>query len=498
MMNGGLDSTGEPAGHFWSTNTKSDILRMAESKRSRSWPKVLARKVYEAASRPTLAPPTPTFGSRWAPSTAKFSHVLTLNGKHCKKRTFAVLLFQTFGINAFSFLFLGVWLFRNRRSLKTKGSGMNSIDAQSVVVSSHYSFNDTLKSPGNSLSESEFNKKPLVINMTPIRTVFKQLGLLSSMPYLDNVMGMMDSMNLRDMLERVRLGSYVDRYQKLYNDYTDEVDVAHCFLEYAVYTIFNHRFALKNSISSSFGSRGFEQDSIGMILHGVTELLQREDSSQLLSALFKMIPSPRRSVPEEEGSPAAVQSAPDVQALATNIARFYLRNYFSTLPGSKVRVDDRDPTNNPESLSDMVEQVSRPVFLSLFGVVPGVPASGRLDHLLLIASKERARPVTSPSNAIGLGNTESRNKLTPLDQPPPPPQWMSAPNGLKHRHKQHFHPAKTGNAFFDLGNAFFGTIQRANDATHGLYCAKQYVVNRMWDQFRGTMRRMMRAIPSAG
>ena len=371
--------------------------------------------------------------------------------------------------------------------MKTKGSQLNSIDAQSVVVSNSIKFNgnddrDTVV--GSSLPA----KRPLVINMTPIRTVLKQLGLLSSVPFLDNVIGMVDRANLRDIMDRVRLGSYVDRYQKLYEEYTDEVDVGHCFLEYAAYTIFNHRFA--NSKNSGASSRGFEQDSLGMIVNGVAEFLQRDNASQVLSALLKLIPTPRRPALDKEGIPVA-EPVPDVQALATNIARFYLRNYFSTLPGSTVRVDDRDPTNNPESLADMVEQVSRPVFLSVFGVVPGVPASGRLDHLLLIASKERVRPAASPpSNA--LRDTESRNKLTQLDQPPPPPYW------LVKQQKQPFQPAKTGNSFYDLGNAFFGTIQRANDATHGLYCAKQYVVNRMWDGFRVTMRRMMRAIPSAG
>lgn len=297
-------------------------------------------------------------------------------------------------------------------------------------------------------------------------------------------------MNVRDVLERVNLGGYVDRYQKLYNDYTEELDVGHCFLEYAVYTIFNHRFALKNALASVTTNRGFQQDAMGMALDMASEFLQRDNASQILTSLFKMIPSSIRqpssnSIQTDDASDGAPEPVPDVQALATNIARFYLRNYFSNLPGSTVRVDQSDPTNNPESLADMVEQVSRPVFLSVFGVVPGVPASGRLDHLLLIASKERPTEQKSPFG------TESRNKLQPLDQP-------LRTGSSRPTLAVHHHPPKTGNKFFDIGNSFFSTIQRANDATHGLYCAKQYAVNKMWDMFRGAMRRMMRAIPSAG
>lgn len=314
----------------------------------------------------------------------------------------------------------------------------------------------------------------------------KQFGLLT--PYVDNVIGMLDRMNVRDVLGRVNLGGYVDRYQKLYNEYTEELDVGHCFMEYAVYTIFNHRFALKNLIPTS-SSRGFEDDAMGMALKVATEFLQRDNATHIITSLFKMLPSGLKAPPPS--GPSLADPVPDVQSLATNIARFYLRNYFSTLPGSTVRVDEKDPANNPESLSDMVEQVSRPLFLSVFGVVPGVPASGRLDHLLLIASKSRPSPTIFSPPSQSLFGTESRNKLQPLDQP----LRQSLPIEVV---SHSYQPVKTGNWFFDLGNTFFGTVQRANDATHGLYCAKQYAVNKMWDVFRGGMRRMMRSIPSTG
>ena len=117
----------------------------------------------------------------------------------------------------------------------------------------------------------------------------------------------------------------------------------------------------------------------------------------------------------------------------------------------------------------MVEQVSRPFFLSVFGVVPGVPASGRLDHILLADQQQ-----------VADNQLENRMKLEPVHDEP-------AANKA---------PPKTGNPLFDVGNSFFNTFQRANDATNGLYCVKQYMVNRVWDRFRLTVRQIMKSIPT--
>ena len=42
----------------------------------------------------------------------------------------------------------------------------------------------------------------------------------------------------------------------------------------------------------------------------------------------------------------------------------------------------------------------------------------------------------------------------------------------------------TGNSVFDLGNRISFAFGRANDPTQGLFCFKQYSVNKLWDGFR--------------
>lgn len=333
------------------------------------------------------------------------------------------------------------------RKMSNSQSPLNSVDAQTFVDAN----------PGLAVIRppSDPNRKPQGVNASPLRMILKQLGVFG--PVVESLVDMIDGGGLRELLDSFKLGSYVDRYQRLADDYAEEFDAGHCFFEYFTFTVFNNRFAQKST------SRGLEDDAVGLMLKAATTLLKSDNSSQILTSLFSMFPS--RPAVREESMPIQ-QPTPDIQEVAMNIARFYLRNYFSTLSGSTVRVDDQDPANNPESLADMIEQVSRPVFLSIFGVVPGVPASGKLDHLLVLASKDR--------------KPEFRNKLVPIEPTRPVPV------------------IKTGNPFFDFGNSIVATFQRASDATHGLYCVKQYMVNKMWDGFRGSMRRMMRAIPSAG
>nr|CAG4643396.1 EOG090X0ALT [Ilyocryptus agilis] len=365
--------------------------------------------------------------------------------------------------------------YRKARSVTKGNNVVNSIDAQTVVTSSiTVKPSSGSSSLVSSASQSDV-KKPTQFDTAPLRTLLKQFGLFE--PYVDTFFNLMNRIGVRDIMDRLRLTNYVDRYYKMYDEYTEEFDVGHCFLEYIIYTVFNNRFSLKNALvhSTPSASRGFEDHALSVISNVVTNFLENENSSQVLSDVFKMIPTRKPS-----GMPIDYPQQ-DLQELAVKVARFYFRNYFSTLPGSNVRMDENDPDNNPDSLADMVEQVSRPVFLSVFGVVPGVPASGRLDHLLLIASKQR------PAQGI----PQSRNKLVPLG-----PGKAGSP---KFPAAQHLPPptvVKTGNPFFDFGNSIVSTFQRATDATHGLYCAKQYMVNKMWDGFRGTMRRMMRSIPS--
>jgi len=367
---------------------------------------------------------------------------------------------------------------RLRRSLAKNGvsGGPNSIDAQNVVAPEP----DELSPPPPPIDDDEKTKRPLVLNTSPLRMALKQFGLFT--PYVDGVLRLVEQVGLRELLDRFQLGNYIDRYHRIYDDYTEEVDVGHCFAEYIIYTVFNNRFAAgkiqqQNQQLDASTSRGLEEDVMGMVMNAATNFLSSDNAPEVLTTLFSMMPSKSASSSPVEKAPSNIQEPiPDVQDLAMTIARYYLRNYFSTLSGSTVRVDERDPTNNPETLGDMIEQVSRPVFLSVFGIVPGVPASGKLDHLLLIASKER------PKTELKTNSLEWRNKLQSVSAG----HVVSQPN------------IKTGNPFYDFGNMIVGTFQRANDATHGLYCAKQYMVNKMWDRFRNGMRRMMRTIPKSG
>lgn len=354
-------------------------------------------------------------------------------------------------------------------------SPLNSVDAQSAVDDAAEGI--TLQPAAAAADDGTTTPKP---NNSPLRVLLKRAGLFG--PVIESLLDMFDGGGWRELLNNFQLGSYVDQYQRLADDYAGEMDAGHCFFEYLTYNLFNHRFAQRAFRSSN---RGLEDDAVGFFMNAATGFLKSDNASQILSSLFSMITSPKPAMREDESMNSVnnnQQPPPNAQEVAMSIARFYLRNYFSTLSGSKVRVDEADPTNNPESLADMIEQVSRPVFLSIFGVVPGVPASGKLDHLLLMGSKN---PEVS-ENSIGLRPPEFRNKLVPID-PIRSSTSLLEPLTLS-----------TGNSFFDFGNSVVATFQRASDATHGLYCVKQYTVNKMWDLFRGTMRRMMRAIPKVG
>lgn len=42
----------------------------------------------------------------------------------------------------------------------------------------------------------------------------------------------------------------------------------------------------------------------------------------------------------------------------------------------------------------------------------------------------------------------------------------------------------TGNKVYDFGNRVVYAFSNANDPHHGVYCFKQYFVNKVWDAFR--------------
>jgi hypothetical protein len=373
------------------------------------------------------------------------------------------------------------------RKVSNSKSSLNSVDAQSavdaVVVEAAQ---PSVSAAATAQTDQSSTAKPYV---SPLRLLLKRMDIFG--PVTESLVDVFDNGAWRELLSTFALDSYVDRYQRIAVDYPQEIDIGHCYFEYFTYNVFNNRFARKSGSSS----RGMEDDAVGFLVNAATGFLRSDNASQILTSLFSRIPSSGNSKRVERQEEAAEQKAPpNPQEVAMSIARFYLRHYFSSLTGSKVQLNKEDPTNNPESIADMIEQVSKPVFLSVFGVVPGAPASGNLGHLLTLSSSEVAEvaevaEVTEDlaNNDIGMRPPEFRNKLVPTGP-------TRASDGLI----ESIPTLGTGNSFFDFGNSFVATFQRASDATHGLYCAKQYAVNKVWKFFSGFMRKMMRDIPKAG
>lgn len=356
------------------------------------------------------------------------------------------------------------------RKVSTDSGKLNvftSVDAQSALDSSESSPSTSRPSaassrppfkrptPASSAAPTVSNNL-VAFNISTVRTVLKQFGLWS--PNVANVFDFLERVGMRQMFERFQLGRYVDRYDRLYTEYAEEMDVGQCVVEHLVYTLFNHR----SELNFRRDGRGLRDEAFNVAMDAAAGFLQSEHAPNVLKSLYSKVPS-RVSVRSSTEPPA---DQPDVTDVALNVARFYLRNYMGSLSGNELRSSDPDPTNSPDGLADMVEQVSRPVFLSVFGIVPGATASGKMEHLFQV-SEERG--------------PESRNKLrlesNDIDDTP---------------------YVKTGNALFDIGNQIVRTFQRASNPTSGLYCVKQYMVNKMWDGYKGTMRSMMRSIPSSG
>ena len=223
--------------------------------------------------------------------------------------------------------------------MSTGSNLLNSVDAQTVVNSNR---------EGTPVST---DTKPAAVHPSPLRMLLKRFGLFG--PVMESVVDMLDGGGWRELLNSFRLGSYVDRYQRLADNYEEEFDAGHCFLEYITYNVFNNRFTKRRMTSSS---RGLEDNALDFLLDAATSFLKSDNASQVISSLFSMMPS-SKTIKREDSGPIQ-QSPPDAQEVAMSIARFYLRNYFSTLSGSTVRMNEQDPTNNPDSLADMIEQVS--------------------------------------------------------------------------------------------------------------------------------------------
>jgi len=379
---------------------------------------------------------------------------------------------------------------------------VNSIDVQSVIDDSVPNTASQSNAANPSAGVSVVNggagsgHRPFLVNILPVKVALKRVSVLA--PYVDEVVGTDNHVDIGGILNRLRMGGLVDRYQDASSRYGDEVDAGHCFLEYVLYSLFNHRFTTTSSATAAAAerSRGLEETITSVLMDTATQFLGADNSTQLLTKLYHQFsplisqvvkknalqnPSPPPPPPpppsqlsqkDDSNSISAPEPTPEVKDVAMKIARFYLRTYFSSLAGSTVRVNDQDPNNNPDSLADMVEQVSRPFFLSVFGIVPGVPASGRMDPATLFADNE---------------DNNHRNHLENRLKSVEPPSPIYNKNQLP----------KTGNLLFDFGNSLVATFQRASDATSALYCVKQYMANKVWDRYRGSVRKVLKVIPSA-
>jgi len=373
---------------------------------------------------------------------------------------------------------------KNARKISHQ-SGFNSIDAQIMVNSDAPTPSKGDTKNQTKLPDEESTKRPVLLDVAPLQMALKRFDVLS--PYVDSVFGETDRIDVRDVLDRFRLGGIVDRYHHVYDHFADEMDALRCTCEYLLYTLFNHRLSSGTPAASS--SRGLQDDVMNLVVDAAASFLRNDNSSQLIRDVWNLLPargeivfpeendrlkeSVQGSDPSESLKPESNPSVPDVKQVALTIGRFYLRHYLANSDSTKssaIQLDSNsiDPNDNPDNLADMVEQVSRPFFLSIFGVVPGLPASGRLDRRLLDV-KHNEDPL------------ENRIKFEPMQDALP-----------------YTTPPKTGNIFFDAGNTFFSIFQRANDATHSLFCAKQYMVNKVWERFRFVVRKAMKSIPTMG
>ena len=80
-------------------------------------------------------------------------------------------------------------------------------------------------------------------------------------------------------MDRLRLGGVVKRYQQVANSFGDEVDAGHCFLEYVMYTVFNHRFAN--------AERGFQQTLGQFLIESVNAVLEDDNATQIVASLYR-------------------------------------------------------------------------------------------------------------------------------------------------------------------------------------------------------------------
>lgn len=176
-------------------------------------------------------------------------------------------------------------ILKNGRKIAHK-SGFNSIDAQSVVTSETVLPSSVVSNNQTQSSDNEPVKRPVLLDVAPLQMALKRFDVLS--PYVDSFFGETDSVDVRDVLDRFRLGGIVDRYHHVYDHFADEMDAAHCTFEYLMYTLFNHR--LTSSAATGSESRGLQDDIMDLVVDVAASFLRSDNSSQLIRDVWNLIP----------------------------------------------------------------------------------------------------------------------------------------------------------------------------------------------------------------
>ncbi|OXA60835.1 hypothetical protein Fcan01_04638 [Folsomia candida] len=120
-------------------------------------------------------------------------------------------------------------------------------------------------------------------------------------------------------------------------------------------------------------------------------------------------------------------------------------------------------SSEPKDIVEMICNVAKPFFMSYFGVVPDDPGFGKLR---INRNGHRHRSDKD-------GHSFSANDILTNDPDPGIDVFFGSAN-----------IPETGNGVIDFGNRVVYAFHSANDAQHGLYCFKQYSVNKVWDYFK--------------
>ena len=212
------------------------------------------------------------------------------------------------------------------------------------------------------------------------------------------------------------------------------------------------------------------------------------ENNEIDTAVPSRRPQPQRPERPPQQQQSEGDSGSGLTSMLGQIVQTYLKHYFSNRPAGgpgpgppastpQPIVKNKAPVIGPqqatasvsatEEKADIVEtisEVAKPFFISYFGVVPGLPGFGQLN----IA--ERTGRVRDDTLTY---DPDPGSSLTDL---------LFGSVNLP----------STGNSVFDFGNRIAFAFSRANDPTQGMYCFKQYSVNKLWDSFRFGVRTLFK------